>query len=120
MRKVFCFVLLCAVVVMAGCSESGSSVASSDKYNYQERGCFEPMDLDANHDGELTTAEAVQFYTEEFYWFDQDDDGVIKTEEMVCSPEERVAIDANADGTVTKEEYVAYWSTHPCKCGQYT
>lgn len=120
MKVISGIVLLFAIVIMAGCSESDSSVASSSKYDYQSRGCFEPMDLDANHDGELTKEEAVYFYTEEFYWFDQDDDGVIKTEEMVCTPEEKLLIDADGNGTVTEKEYVKYWSEHPCKCGQYT
>ncbi len=120
MKFISGLVLLLVVVIMSGCSQSSTEVASSLEYNYQERGCFEPMDLDANHDGELTKAEAVYFYTEEFYWFDQDDDGVIKTEEIVCTPEEKLLIDANGDGLVTEKEYVEYWSEHPCKCGQYT
>ncbi len=120
MKLLSSVVLLFAVVLLAGCNESEPGFADGGKYDYKARGCYEPMDLDANHDGTLTKAEAVQFYTEEFYWFDQDDDGVISSEELVCAPEERSLIDANGDGTVTMKEYVDYWSAHPCKCGQYT
>lgn len=114
-------VVLFALLVLAGCSENGgTSVADSSKYDYKARGCYEPMDLDANHDGELSKAEAVHFYTEEFYWFDQDDDGVIATQEIICTPEEKLLIDADGNGSVTENEYVKYWSEHPCKCGEYT
>lgn len=116
MKKLIIAVAICAAIT-GGCSKNEEDSA---KYNYRERGCFEPMDLDANHDGEVTKAEATLFYTEEFKWFDQDEDGVVAIQEIVANPEEKVLIDTNNDGVATMEEYVAYWSEHPCKCGKWT
>lgn len=118
MKNILAVFAAAAVIVLSGCAAQNETASS--KYDYKSRGCYEPMDLDANHDGELTKAEAVAFYTEEFYWFDQDDDGVIALDEVISTPEEKVLIDTDNDKMVTKAEYVKYWSEHPCKCGQYT
>lgn len=98
-----------AGLLVVGCAQKESVKTS----------CFEPKDLDANHDGKLTKEEAKSFYTEEFKWFDQDNDGKIKLDDFVSAPEVKKAIDKNKDGIATEKEYVEYYTAHPCICDKY-
>ncbi len=102
-----------ALLALGGC---GSEAPLPD---VAKANCFDPLDLDANHDGNVTREEAISYYTEEFKWFDQNNSGKIKLDDFVSTAEVKALIDTNKDGIATQEEYVAYWSAHPCKCGQY-
>lgn len=101
-----------ALLALGGCGDK--ALPDVSKAN-----CFEPQDLDANHDGNVTHEEAVAFYTEEFKWFDQSNSGKIRLDDFVSTPEVKALIDTNKDGFASREEYVKYYGDHPCKCGQW-
>lgn len=103
-----------ALLALAGCT-----MAEKPLPNVTKAGCFEPLDLDANHDGTVSHEEAVSYYNEEFTWFDQNSTGKIKLADFVSTPEVKALIDTDKDGFATREEYVKYYGDHPCKCGQW-
>lgn len=109
--KVLFAVMFCGMLLFAGgCAQSQAPAKVA---------CFEPMDLDANHDGTVTKEEAFAFYAEEFKWFDQDGDGKLSLDDFVSTPEVKAVIDTNKDGVVTLEEYLNYYGNNPCLCGKY-
>lgn len=121
MKKSFKAAVVCAgaLLVMAGC-QYGSGKNNVDKKGgiktQNGQSCYEAPELDANGDGVASPEEAKLYYTEEFKWFDQDEDGVITPDTFVSPPEVKAAIDVNKDGKITKDEYVNYWMAHPCLC----
>ncbi len=105
--------------IMLATAVAGMMLAGCATKKEAKKTCFEPRDLDANHDGKLTKEEAKSFYTEEFKWFDQDNDGKIKLDDFVSAPDVKAKIDTNKDGIATEKEYVDYYTANPCMCGKY-